>query len=283
MSEPNGPTGILTLKQVSDLAYEQYNRIILRKTGVTQINISPSMYQDLFERQSMETQLVWLGEFQSRIQGAPNPNQSSFYNTSQMAWPGGAWGVRDDQITNEATLSGGVKFSTGASPLQYGYFATNESAALFNATSHVSYNPTFYMRWAQTGNPGAGQAGIGWIRRSNAFISDNTQGSINFRWDHNGTILAVCAKRNGGATDETTISTGVTGQNGVYHTGKAVVTGGGTAVEFFFDGVSIGTVTTTIPDEAGTFMLTPNFGQYSTVGVTMIVDYMALSQQRDPS
>ena len=50
MSEPDGPTGIITLKQVGDITYEQYGRIILSATGRTQINISPQDYRDLFER-----------------------------------------------------------------------------------------------------------------------------------------------------------------------------------------------------------------------------------------
>ena len=282
MSEPEGPTGVITLKQISDLAYEQYGTILMNATGSTQIFITPEDFSDLFERQTMETQIVWLGEFQSRIQGAVNPNQSSFYNVQQMSWPGGAWGIRNDQITSEATLSGGVAFSTGASPLQYGYLAINESSGLFNAISHVSYNPTFFIRWAQTGSA-ANTSALGWIRRGNTFTSDNTLGSINFRWDHNGEIIAVCAERDGFNTLETTFGTGVTAANGVYHTGRMVVSGGGTAVEFFLDGVSVGTSTTTIPTEGAPFMLAPQFGQYSVgVGVSMIVDYMALSQQRSP-
>ena len=283
MSEPDGPTGVITLKQVADMTFEQYGKIVLSATGLSQITISAQAFTDLFERQTMETQIVWLGEFQSRIQGTPNPNQSSFFNPQTMSWPGGAWGIRNNQITTEATLSGGVAFSTGANANQYAYLATNESAGLFNSISHVSYNPTFFMRWAQTGtNPNT--SGIGWIRNGNGFVNDNTIGSINFRWTHDAEILAVCSKYDGGVGTTTTIlGTGVTAANGVYHSGRAVVTGGGTAVEFFLDGVSIGTITTDIPDEGGTFMLVPNFGQYSAgVGVSMIVDYMCLSQQRSP-
>ena len=282
MSEPDGPTGVITLKQISDLAYEQYGKILMNATGLTQIFITAEDFSDLFERQTLETQIVWLGEFQSRIQGAVNPNQSSFYNVQQMSWPGGAWAVRDNQITTEATLSGGVAFSVDPSALQHAYLATNESGAAFNSISHVSYNPTFFIRWAQSGSVGNTSA-LGWIRNAQAFVSDNTLGSINFRWAHNGEIIAVCAKRDGSSTLETTFNTGVTAANGVYHAGRMVVSGGGTAVEFFLDGVSVGTSTTNIPSEAAPFMLVPGFGQYSSTGVaSMIVDYMALSQQRTP-
>src|SRR3990167_6498743 len=282
MSEPDGPTGVITLKQISDLAYEQYGTILMNATGSTQIFITAQDFSDLFERQTLETQIVWLGEFQSRIQGTRNPNQSSFYNVQQMCWPGGAWAIRDNQITSEATLSGGVAFSVDPSVNQYAYFATNESQGIFNSISHVSYNPTFFMRWAQAGASGNTSA-IGWIRNGNGFVSNNTQGSINFRWVHDGEIIAVCAEIDGFSTLETTLGTGVTAVTGVYHAGRAVVSGGGTAVEFFLDGVSVGTITTNIPTEGAPAMLVPNFGQYSNNGVaSMIVDYMALSQQRTP-
>lgn len=282
MSEPDGPTGVITLKQVADMTYEQYGKIVLSATGLSQISISAQTFTDLFERQSMETQIVWLGEFQSRIQGTPNPNQSSSYNPDVAAWSGGAWGLGQNLISTEATLSGGVVSFLGAGS-GYGQLATNESANLMKAISHVSYNPTFFMRWCQTGNGAGGMAGLGWIRQGESFRAiPTTRGAIYFRWDHDTEIIAVCAELVGALTVETTLGTGITAANGVYHTGRAVVTGGGTAVEFFMDAVSVGTITTNIPTEGGTFMLVPALGQFGGGSPAMILDYMCMSQQRSP-
>src|SRR3990167_838127 len=114
MSEPDGPTGVITLKQIGDQTYEQYGQIILSKTGLTQITISAQDFTDLFERQTLETQIVWLGEFQSRIQGTPNPNQSSTYNVDIAAWSGNAWARNNNtggtsSLQDSVTLSGAVE------------------------------------------------------------------------------------------------------------------------------------------------------------------------------
>jgi hypothetical protein len=281
MAEPDGPTGVITLKQIADMTYEQYGAIVLRETGLTQVTASAEARTLLFQP-NIEQQVTWIEEFAARIQGAPNPSQSSPVNAQEASWPGGAWGMT---LTPQALLDGAVRYDTagvtGNTELQ-----TDETQGLQKATSHVNRNPTFYMRFAHAGGTDAGIRGIGWHRGGESFATEASAklGAINFRWQNGGTLIAVCSRNVAGVGQETTMSTGVTMATGSYHTGRAVVTGAGAAVEFFVDGVSKGSITTTIPDEApgpgGTFQLTPGVGSTNGPGDVMDVDYMACSQQR---
>ena len=290
MSEPDGPTGVITLKQISDLAYEQYGTILMNATGSTQIFITAQDFSDLFERQTLETQIVWLGEFQSRIQGAPNANQSSFDNPDLAGWMGGEWGCTVNtngslSLQNSATLSGAValELTTITSDLPQANLVRDETANTQQILSHVSLNPTFFLRFAQ-GTGGSTNNSIGWHRGTESFVNPSALlGGIYVRWINNATLFAVCVTRTGSTQLETSVDTGVTMVSGVYHTVRMVVTGGGTAVEFIVDDVSRATITTNIPTEGGGFSLAPGFGATNAnLGQTMLVDYMALSQQRTP-
>ena len=290
MSEPSGPTGVITLKQISNLAYEQYGKILMNATGTTQIFITAQDFTDLFERQSMETQMVWLGGFQSRLQGTPNTNQSSFFNGDIAGWSGGAWSATrntdgSSSIKNSATLSGAVslELTTITTALPEGNLLRDETANLQQIISHVSRNPTFFLRFAQ-GAGGSTQNSIGWHRGSEGFTNPALLlGGIYVRWTTDGNLFAVCVTRTGSTQLETSADTGVAMVTGVYHTVRMIVTGGGTAVEFVVDGVSRATITTNIPTEGGTFALAPGFGATNAnLGQTMLVDYMAMSQQRTP-
>lgn len=286
MSEPDGPTGVITLKQISDLAYEQYGKILMNATGLTQIFITPGDFSDLFERQTMETQIVWLGEFQSRIQGTPNPNQSSFYNVFEACWSGNAWAAQGTikSLQDTATLSGAVELdlTTIAVALPEADFCRNESSGSQQITSHVSRNPTFFLRFAQGG--GDTTTAIGWHRGGEGFTNLAVLlGGIYVKWTTDGSLIAVCSTRTGSTPLVTTLDTGVTMVDDVYHTVRMIVTGGGTAVEFVVDGISKGTITTNIPTEGGDFCLSPGFGAANAnIGPVLKVDYMAMSQQRTP-
>lgn len=287
MSEPQGPTGVITLKKIADMTYEQYGTVVLDTDGGGQITFSDAALARIFQP-DIEAQMTWIEDFASRLQGAPNPNQSSSPNDQAASWPGGNWGTQGVIATNllpQATLSGAVRLGvvSGVGPPE-AEFNSNETFGLQQITSHVSRNPIFYMRWAHAGGSGGGLRAIGWHRRGQSFTvaASALLGAINFRWLNAGDIVAVCSKRVGGVGFETTLSMGVTVATGSYHTGRAVVTGGGTNVEFFLDGVSKGNITTNIPDEGGIFALVPGLGSDTTDLEIMDVDYMALSQQRTP-
>lgn len=289
MSNPDGPTGVITLKKVGDVTYEQYGTIVLNTTGLTQVTASSAVLGAIFQP-NIEQQMTWIEDFSSRIQGAPHQvSQSSLKNSQAAAWTGGAWstqGNTSSSLVPQATLSGSVSLhlTTGGVALPDAEFSTNESDGNQQMTSHVSRNPTFYMRWAQTAATSSGAVcSIGWHRGSEGFTNPGTLlGGIYFRAQANSDILAVCVTRVGATQFETTKSMGVLMAPGVYHTGRLVVTGGGTNVECFIDGVSKGSITTNIPTEGGTFALVPGLGATNANVDLIDVDYMACSQQRTP-
>ena len=276
MSGPAGPTGVITLKQIGDVTYEQYGAIVLSTTGTTQVTASSTALAQVFQP-NIEQQMTWIEEFASRIQGSPNAAQSSFYNDQIACWPGGAWGKQnpgglDSLIASpQATLSGAVRFGENAIAAPHSELFVNESSGTIQGTTQVNRNPTLYMRFAQTTVSGSGGVTrIGW-----GDINNNIAvAGLCFRYVRNSDIEGAASK----ASVTTTLSGGVTAADGVYHAGRIVVTGGGTSAEFFLDGVSIGTITTNIP----TVVLGPRIEETEIAPQQTDLDYLACSQQRVP-
>jgi hypothetical protein len=229
MSEPAGPTGVITLKKIADMTYEQYGAIVLSTTGPTQVTMSSDVADQLF-RSNIEDQMTWIEEFASRIQGEPHQSsQSSFQNTQQAAWQGGAWatqGVTRAALVPQATLSGAVRqfLQAGGAALPQAELATNETQGLQQITSHIDRNPTFYIRWAHAGGFAGGLRAIGWHRRGESFTqSTGPLGGIYFQWSTASDIEGVCITHAGTTKFMTTLSMGVTAATGSYHTGRMVV------------------------------------------------------------
>ncbi len=273
MSEPAGPTGVITLKRVADTTYEQFGRITLALTGITQVSISQGTFDSLF-RQNIEQRETWVEEFASHIQGTPNAEQSSFHNTFSGAWGQGSWGGGGTVGTLDelfATISGAVTF--GRANGNHAELNTNESQGVWQRLSRVDRNPIFYCGWAQfattSGAGGDVRIGLGDVGNNTAFAG------LCFRLQTNAVIEAVASK--GGA--ETALSTGVTSVAGAFHRGRIIVTGKGTAVTFTLDGVTVGTVTTNIP----TVDLGPRLEQTNIGSASITVDYMGIEQNRVPS
>ena len=295
MSQPPGPTGVITLKKIADMTYEQYGSIVLSTTSVTQVTMSADVADQLFQP-NIEEQMTWIEEFSSRIQGEPHQDsQSSLHNAALGAWPGGAWGTQGSTrvtMVPQATLSGVVRqfLQTGAVALPDSVLAQTEAAGTQQPLSEANRNPTFYMRWAQTATDSVGNFGIGWHRTGESFknLSLGVNGlfkGIYFRHEMNGDIWGACRTAPAfvpGTQQETTISMGVSASAGVFHSGKIVITGGGTAAEFFMDGVSKGIITTNIPTQSDPSALTPGFSNSNANVPVCDVDYMAMSQQRRP-
>ncbi len=290
MSNPPGPTGIITLKKIGDLTYEQYGKIQMSATGLTQIVISTDSFTTWFEQRNIEQTVTWIEDFASRVQ------HDEIVKAGGAAWQGGSWSTQggiDDALAATPSLDGAVRLrlTTLSTALPAANFeASNGPFDGQQGTSHVNRNPTFYQRWAQTATSSVGMMAIGWHRGGESFTNlDLATGSsglvsgIYVRHTNGSDIVACCRTFVGPTRLETTMSTGVVAAPGVYHTARMVVTGGGAAVEFFIDGVSKGTITTNIPAESGaSFQLSPGFASSVANDETLSVDYMALSQQRSP-
>jgi hypothetical protein len=275
MADPAGPTGVITLKKIGDITYEQYGAIVLSTTGITQVTASTTVLDSLFSP-NIESTMTWVEDFSSRLQGAVNANQSSFYNTATAGWEGGAWGtgaIVTTGLVPQATISGVVRSGAGAGN-SGSALNTNESAGTLQSTTRIDRNPTMYMRFVPVGAVGGRQGKVGW-----GDINNNiTVNGICFRWDTTkGSVVEAAVSK---ASTASTISTSVLASADDYHTYRAQVHGGGTSVEFFVDGISIGSVTTNIP--AATVNLGPRTEQAVSGLATVDLDYMAVSQQRMP-
>jgi len=294
VSQPPGPTGVITLKKIGDMTYEQYGAIVLSTTGVTQVTMSAAVADQLFQP-NIEEQITWIEEFGSRIQGDPHQDsQSSLHNASLGAWPGGAWATQGSTrvtMVPQATLSGTVRqfLQTISVALPDSVLADTEAAGTQQRLSETNRNPTYSMRWAQTATDSVGSFGIGWHRTGESFTNlsltiNGLNSGVYFRHEMNEDILGACRTFTpfiAGTQTETTLSMGVSASAGVFHAGRIVITGGGTAAEFFMDGVSRGVITTDIPTIPGD-PLTPGFSNSNANVPVCDVDYMAMSQRRTP-
>lgn len=288
MSKPAGPTGVITLKKIADMTYEQYGAIVLSQTGVTQVTASAEALAQVFQP-DIEQQMTWIEEFGSRVTRA--------IGLGGAGWQGGAWqtqGNIDLSLKPTSLLDGAVanRLTTIALALPQATLTISETSSLSAnaATTHVDRNPTMYMRWATTTATSTGMVGIGWHRGTESFtnldLATGSNGLVSGIYIRcplpAGEMVACCRTHSGSTRLETTLSLGVSAAAGVYHTNRMVVTGNGAAVEFFVDGVSKGSITTNIPTDSGPFSLAPGFGSSNPNVDVLDVDYMALSQQRTP-
>lgn len=258
-SGPDGPLGVITLKKIADDTYEQYGTIDF----FTQVTISGPVDPGIG---TIETTISMREDFLSRV------NLTSF--DAVWSFGSGAWGMPKEatlsnSVTQVATISGAVRIvGTGAAPCSLSFSRDEQSfTPKFNA--NVDRNPTFFVRWAQYGT-GASTRSIGWS--SEALASDSANGLF---WRHTnaGTIQAVAKK----AGAETALSSSTTAADGVYHKGRMVVAGHGTAVQCVLDGADIGTIATNIP----LVELMPSCGTSSISNVQGLdVDYFGMNEDR---
>jgi len=296
MSEPAGPTGVITLKKIGDMTYEQYGAIVLSSTSITQVTASASTLDTIFQP-DIEQRMTWVEDFGSRIR------HNEVTNANRAAWQSGAWqsqGGINKAFTDTGLLDGAGRLFLQAisSALPNMNVRNTEGETLpgdNRATTHVNRNPIFYIRWAQSVATSSGQMAIGWVKQggslTNLDMATASNGVTNAIYLKHGTgteIIGCCRTTTPPGSfnrSETTLSMGVSASAGVYHTARMVCTGAGAAVEFFLDGESRGVITTDIPRDVPddfTFALWPTFGSSNNNVFTIDVDYMAVSQQRTP-
>jgi len=137
-----------------------------------------------------------------------------------------------------------------------------------NAQFAAAHNPTVYVRWAQTGAAAATRkiGGNGGVAGS----ADPSDG-IYFRHAAAGNIIAVCRTTN----VESVLDTAVPAADGVFHTGRFVVTGT-TSVAVYIDEILKGTITSNIPSAS----LTPWFASTANANIGLDVDYFVVGRPR---
>lgn len=263
-SGPAGPTGVIILKKVADDTYEQFGSITLSTESTTQVTVSGTFDPGI---SAIEGTMTLREDFHSRVNLTATDSVWSF--------PSGAWGMPKEAtspgsaVLTVATISGAVGIrGTGGAPGSMSY-SRDEASFAQKTNSNVDRNPTYWVRWAQFGG-GASTRSIGWANE--ALASDSGSGLF---WRHSagGAITAVA--KNAGASS--TLVTSTSAANGVYHAGRMVITGRGTSVEIWLDGVDLGAITTNIP----TVDLFPSMGTSSvSANDGLDVDYVCLSQNR---
>jgi len=152
-----------------------------------------------------------------------------------------------------------------------GHFSQSDGSGTFAKTWIYSLNPTFISRIAQLGaSASTRRLGLVDATLNTAAEPDN---GIYFRFTVDGNYIAVC--RSGGSED--TIDTNVAAADGTFNILKFVVSGDGTSVEFFVDGVSKGSITNYIP----TVILGISFGSNTTgTGRGVYIDFVHVRQDR---
>lgn len=264
-SGPAGPTGVIVLKQIGDVTYEQYGSIVLGLGPNTQVTISNSLTLN-GGIGAIETTVLWSEDFLSRV-GMTNTGTLA---TNSLIWsfPEGSWSSRwHSGVSQGATIVGTVIVQGTGTQSNGLTFSRDELSATNKPMATPSQNPTLFVRWAQTGTGTATRA-IGW---ADGELASDCNGMY---WRHTtgGLITAVC--KNAGST--TQLASVITAANGQFHRGRMVVTGGN-QVDCYVDGVLIGSITTNIP----TLPLVASFGTSGTAtDAGLEVDYMALQQDR---
>ncbi len=259
-SGPDGPVGVIILKKIADDTYEQYGMIDFD----TQVTISSPVDPGVG---SIEKTVTLREDFHSRI------NLTAL--DSVWSYPSGAWGM-PKEATNPggavvivATISGAVGIRGNGVIGGSLSFSRDERSFTEKTNSNVTRNPTYWVRWAQTGGAAATRS-IGW---TDAALASNSGNGLFWRHTTNGVITAVA--KNGGA--ETSLASSTSAAEGVYHAGRMIVALQGTAVQCLLDAADIGTITTNIP----TVDLFPSMGTSGADANTGLdVDYIAMNQNR---
>jgi hypothetical protein len=252
------------LKKIADDTYEQYGSIVLSTTSLTQVTLSGTFDPGIG---AIETTTTFREDFHSRV--------NLTKDDSVYAFPSGAWGQPTNatgsfvSVVAVATISGAIGVRGNGTVASSLSFSRDERSFTQKTNSNVNRNPTYWVRWAQFGG-GAATRSIGW---TDAALASAPGNALFWRHTASGTITAVA--RSGGA--ETTLASSTSAANGVYHAGRMVVAGAGTAVQCLLDGADIGTISTNIP----TADLFPSMGTSDpSTANGLDVDYVAMSQQR---
>ena len=264
LTGPDGPTGVIVLKKIADDTYEQYGSIVLSTTGVTQVTISGTIDPGIG---AIETTMTLKEDFHSRV------NLTA--TNSVWCFPSGAWGM-PQAATNPsgavvivATISGAVGIRGNGVIGGSLSYSRDEQTFSQKTNSNVNRNPTYWVRWAETGGA-AGTRSLGW---TDSALASDPANALFWRHTRGGTITAVA--KNAGA--ETSLASSTTAATGVYHAGRMVVAGKGLAVQCLLDGADIGTISTNIP----TVDLFPSMGMSGADSSSGLdVDYVFLSQNR---
>ncbi len=194
---------------------------------------------------------------------------SGFYNGSYV------WGLNtfgNAGVADNATQTNGRINVSGDGALS-GYITLGGTLANADLAFIVTKNPTIKVSFGQLGGNNGNTTIINGLVDSTINNANPTNGLF-FRFTQGGIISAVARKAN----VETTLSTGITAANGVLHTFRLVVTGGGTSVEVWADGADIGAIATNIPTVA--LFGAMNCGSATSTANGQIVDYFYVSQTR---
>lgn len=157
-----------------------------------------------------------------------------------------------------------------------GSISLGGATAAHSTAFAVSKNPDMRLRWALL-HAGGNTALLKRLGLTDGTLSADPTNGIFFR--HNGVttdnVIAVCRSASVESTLDTTVDVGA---SGTFHTGRLLVSGGGTNVEVFVDGVSRGNITANIPTAA----MRPGAGAADpgadTNGLTW--DYVQIKQSR---
>lgn len=278
-------TGVLGITAIS--AKPVGTRILLEFSGTSQVthhaaNLKLQNGQNFLATPGDEVELVSIGSgqwkeinrhlvvatlgFQSDPETQAYTFWDDFYGTSDgvaftpgVGTGGGAWATNLSSGLNVVAgnyrgIIRAVGDGTGA-PSVTGGFGTYMAAE----------SPELYVRWAQTGAAATRRIGLS----DNVMTGDPVNG-IYFRHTAAGNIIAVCR-----ATTESILDTGVASADGVFHTGRLIITP--TLVSVYIDGTLKGTIAATIPTAA----LVLAFGSNSnSSAVGLDVDYIVVKRRR---
>ncbi len=260
---PAGPTGVIVLKQIGDVTYEQYGSIVLGGPH-SQVTLSSSITLN-GGIGAIETTVLWSEDFLSRV-GMTN---TGVLATNSLIWsfPEGSWSSRwHSGISQGATITGTILVKGTGTQSNGLTFSRDELSATNKPMATPSQNPTLFVRWAQTGTGTATRA-IGW---ADGELASDCNGLY---WRHTTGGFITAVSKHAGATTE--VISPIAAAANQFHRGRMVVTAA--AVDCYLDGVLIGSILTNIPK----IPLVASFGTSGTAtDAGLEVDYMALEMDR---
>ena len=271
---PDGPTGTIVLKKIADDTYEQYGSILAGNATTSgpqpQVIIATSSTTiindgDVFENFASDivNNMVYLEDFVSHI-------AISTSGSNARGFGSGTYVVgTNTKLSHTSNFRGTLQVMSNGLGASFMVLAASPSTGVVKPNSNVAENPTYFMRWAQVGTLG-GERMIGWSNGS--FASTTPSQGVWFSATPSGPIRGVSTNTFG---QYSVVQATVSAADGVFHAGKIIAST--SSVQFFLDGVSIGTVTTNIPTaDIGPGMGTTFINDDNGVEV----DYLAMNQSR---
>lgn len=216
--------------------------------------------------------------FDDMITGDSSATDAATIHGSQANWQTAMAGT-GTQITFDTTGITAADKCLGVVSIQTGTVATNRCGMTLGESSILFGSASLSSEWRLrmgTLSTAAQEYNVyvGFIDNMGA-VAEPVDG-VYFKYDRNTSVNWIITTSNNSTRTNTT--TGVAVSATTFQKLKAVVNDTGTSVEFFIDGVSVGTHTTNIPTGAGRWT---GFGTKiektaGTTNVSMYVDYATL-------